>query len=221
MSSRDQELVRSLGIPVAQVAVALERSRQTVNRGLAQERDYLRAIDLSKVLHTWRSSNASLYTLARSKICEIYPEIAEAVLDAASHGGSTAFSVDVPGEYWLISGDLVGFKTNLPACSKQLEKLFRLDTAQVKLFVTERDRIAAQRLARTFSDTGTRAIVCKSVDLQLVPTTLLRIDHSDNMDLFGVSDIGFLALSRQEASRLRLIAQDALYKDQLESVEAE
>jgi len=210
MSERDQKLVQALGIPVAQLATALDKSRQTVTRGIRAEAPYLKPTDLARALETWRTSDAGLYTIAKARICEIYPEVADSILEAARAGGSVTFSTDVPGEYWLLAGDFVGFRNDLPTCAKQVEMLCSLPTAQVKLFVNERDERAASRLAGKFGRNTTLVIPCRTVDLSMVPTTLLRIDHDDNLDLFGVSDSGFVPLSRHEASRLRLVAEDVL-----------
>jgi hypothetical protein len=208
MSDRDQTLVESLGIPVAQLAIALEKSRQTVNRGIHGAADYLKPADLVKALEVWRASNAPLYAVAKAKICEIYPELAVSILEAARSGSSVAFSVDVPGEYWFICGDFVGFRNSLQVCAKDLETLCALEDAQVKLFINERDYFAAQRLASRFQEYNAHAVLCTNVDLRLFPSTLLRMDYDDNIDLFGVSDQGFTALSRQEATRLRVSVQE-------------
>lgn len=211
MGDRDQALVRSLGVSVAQVAGALDRSRQTVNRGIRSDNEYLKPNDLLKALEAWRRADAGLYAVAKTKICEIYPEIADAILEAAGLGGTIAFSTTVPGEYWLVCGDFVGFRSHLSVCAKQLESLCSLDTAQVKLFVNLRDKVAAQRFVVRFQGEKPQLITCKA-GLDLLPTTLLRMDQEGNIDLFGVSDAGFIPLSRHEATRLRVVIQDTLLK---------
>ena len=77
--------------------------------------------------------------------------------------------------------------------------------------MNERDFFAAQRLANKFRN-GAQAILCEKVDLRLFPSTILQMDHDDNIDLFGASDAGFTPLSRQEAARLRVSVQDFLLK---------
>jgi hypothetical protein len=208
MSKRDGELVRALGLSVAQMAKALGRSRQTVNRGISQQQDYFKPADLAEALGYWRGSKPDLYMLARQKIRDLYPEIAKAVLDATGAPDALPLSADVPGQYWFITGDFVALRNNLPRCAKQLEELCGHKGSEVTLFVNQRDEVPARRLAARFPKSA-RMILCQ-IDLRLVPSTLLRMDTEDNMDMFGASDSGFIALSRQEAARLRVSVQDIL-----------
>jgi hypothetical protein len=211
LSERDKQLVETLGISVRQMAITLKKSRQTVNRGVHAEADYFKLPDLAKALDTWRTSDQSLYAVAKNKICEIYPEITEAVLSAVENNETTpAFSVDLPAEYWLVCGDFIGFRNSLTVCWKQIEEICQHSDAQLKLFVNKRDLASAQRFALKYRDSGLQVVPCINVDLQLVPTSLLRMDDNDVIALFGVSDNGFIALSRQEASRLRLVIQNTL-----------
>ena len=80
----DQTLIRSLGISVSQIASAMEKSRQTVNRGIHAEAEYFKAASLGKALSLWRVSEPNLYALAKQKVYEIYPfDIVQSVLAAA------------------------------------------------------------------------------------------------------------------------------------------
>jgi hypothetical protein len=212
VSDGDVKFVDALGVPVSQLARALGKSRQAVNRGLRSARDYLKPQDLTKVLQFWRQSDAEFYAVAKDKVCEFYPEIANAILENAAFESATPFSTDIPGEYWFICGDFVAFKAALPSCAQQLEVLCALESAQVKLFLNKGDNIA-NRWAEKYRDNATQVFPCKTVNLQLLPVTLLRIDNDENVDLFGVSDAGFTALSRQEAARLRRVIEDSLFKD--------
>jgi hypothetical protein len=217
MGDRDQTLVQSLGIRVAELASALDKSRQTVNRGIRGHNNYLRPADLIRALEVWRSSNTGLYAVAKSKICELYPEVADSILELTRSSGSVEFSTGLPGEYWMICGDFVGFRNTLPSCAKQIEHLCALKTAQVKIFVNERDYFAAERLASKFQHHDAQAIRCR-FDLRFFPTTLLRMDYDDTIDLFGVSDAGFTPLSRKEATRLRVMIQDVLLRPSATSI---
>ena len=192
----------------AQVAGALSKSRQTVNRGIQSPSDYLKPADLAKALEFWRQSDSHLYSIAKTTICSMYPEFAGAILAAAEGNGSPTFSTTIPGEYWFICGDFVGFRNSLTACSGEIEKLCENEDAQVKLFVSERDKVAASRLSVRFKENNTQIFVCNDPALQVAPSTLLRTDYDDNIDLFGASDAGFIPLSRQEAGRLRFVMQD-------------
>jgi hypothetical protein len=89
---RDEALVQSLGISVAQVAAVLKRSRQTVNRGIHGSRDYFKPVDLTKALYAWRDSNSHLYSIAKTVIAQAYPEISTAILSAAEQQNLSAFS---------------------------------------------------------------------------------------------------------------------------------
>jgi hypothetical protein len=212
VSLRDQNLVTELDIPLARVAEAMVKSRQTVTRGVSGSEDYFKVNDLAKALSFWRNSNTELYSRAREAICKIYPDVCEAVKAAADAGNHPLFSLDVVGEYWLICGDFVGFRSNLPSCAKQIELLCQRDDNQISFFVNEHDERSAIRWA---SQLGERAQVirCTTVALGMMPTTLLRIDDADTMDLFGVSDTGFTPLARTEAARMRLVMQDGIQKD--------
>jgi hypothetical protein len=211
MSKRDRGLVRELGISVAQLAAALDRSRQAVNRGIAQSKDYLKPADLVTALGYWRKSNVELYRLASDRIREIYPEIAKAVV--ASMGGAEAipFSPDVPGQYWLVTGDYVGFRNDLPRCAAQFEELCGQKHAEVTVFVNRRDEVPARRLEARFAK-RVHVMVCET-DLRLMPSTLLRMDEQDGIDMFGASEGGFISLAHSEAARLRIAVQDTLMKE--------
>ncbi len=210
MSARDQNLVAALGVSVAQVADAVGRSRQAVNRGIQKGSNYFGAADLAHALTTWRESDAQLFSVAKAKVCELYPDIKDAVLQALDEGLSTSFSVVAPGEYWFVTGDLMGFKTDLPSCAAQLESLCALPAAQVKIFIGQDDEKAALRMEAKYRANNTQTVLCKSVNLKFAPSTLLRIDPDNNLDVYGASDAGFTPLSSQEASRLRIAIQNLL-----------
>lgn len=218
MSGRDQELVQSLGVSVSVVASALNKSRQTVNRGIRAAGDYFKPRDLIQALEFWGKSDSALYSVARTKICEMYPEVAEAIAASADTGPSP-FSTEVPGEYWFVTGDFPNFRTNLPVCSDQLEALSGRPDVQIKLIVNKRDFSVAHRFAARF-EKSVEPVLCKNINFQFVPSTLLRIDHLDKMDLFGVSDTGFTPLSRQEAARLRAEIEQTFLGEQNEDQQA-
>lgn len=209
MSQRDQELIDSLGIPVARLAQAIDKSRQTVNRGIKNPaRDYFKPAILIKALENWRDNDPSLFALAKSAICDRYPGARDAVLRALEDGTSDEpFTADVWGEYWLISGDLCGFQKSVPLCLQQLRALSHLEDTQIKLFVpATRDQIrAATRLIPGAPTGAVQVFACDSLDMRLVPTILLRIDDADDLHLYGVSPAGFTPLSRHEAARLRTV----------------
>jgi hypothetical protein len=210
VSQIDRQLVSALGIPVARVAGALNKSRQTVTRGLHSDGDYFKPSDLAAALTHWRTSDAGLYALAKAKICELYPqEVADAVIRALEAAEPTQFTPDIPGEYWLICGDFFSFRTSSPMCARQLEAVCGLDETQVKVFINKRDMANAQRWCARHGDHHVHLIVTP-VDLLMMPSTLLRIDHDDNIDLFGVSDRGFVGLARHEAARMRVVVEDTL-----------
>jgi hypothetical protein len=211
LSHDDVQFVQALGLPVSQLAKAIGKSRQAVNRGLRSARSYLKPQDLTRALRFWRSSDADFFAVAKEKVCEFYPEVAKAILDTATFECGP-FSPDIPGEYWFVCGDFVAFKGALPSCAQQLETLCDLETAQVKLFLNRGDE-EANRWAEKYLENATQVFRCRTVNLQLLPVTLLRIDDQQNVDLFGVSDIGFIPLSRQEAIRLRRVIADLLVKD--------
>lgn len=206
MSKRDRALVREIGLSVAQVAAALGRSRQAVNRGMAQTKDYLGSADLVTMLGHWRAENAELYRLAKQKIRELYPELAKFI---ASEGVPEALPFSpVPGRYWLLTGDYSAFRTNLARCAEQFDGLCEQKESKMTVLVHERDVAAARRLEGKFG----RRIEVKvaPMDLRLMPSVLLRVEQDGQTDLFGAADAGFIALSRQEATRLRLALQDTL-----------
>lgn len=107
MSQRDQTLVKSLGIPIARLAEALDRSRQTVTRGVRSSRDYFKPVDLTKLLSAWRNSDAELYSLAKSAIGEIYPEASPAIVGAAEVADVTALSSSMGEDAAAISRESV------------------------------------------------------------------------------------------------------------------
>jgi hypothetical protein len=213
MGHRDQLLVERLRIPVARIAGALKKSRQTVNRGIHRpDRDYLGPSELIKALAVWRDTDPGLYSVAKAGICEIYPEIKEAILEATASANAMMFSAEAPGEYWFVSGDFVGFKNNETACARQLELLCQNSEAQVKIFVNERDRVPAQRYASKFKRNGAEALQC-TLDLRPFLNFLLHMDHdATTANLFGVTAAGFTPLSRQEATRIRSAVQDIPFK---------
>lgn len=217
MAHRDQQLVSALGIPLARVARAMDKSRQTVNRGVRSASDYFKPADFVRALGFWRSTNPKLFALAKEKVCELYPEVAGAVLEAAEVSNSgISFSTEVPGEYWFLCGDFLAFRNSLAVCSGELERLCGNQAAYVSLFVSARDRqavLAATRLKLRFeSDASGRihVVPCTDHNLEGIPSTLLRIQDDGTMELFGVSDHGFVGLSRQEAARLRKFVQENL-----------
>jgi hypothetical protein len=203
MSKRDSALVRGLGLSVAEVARSLGRSRQTVNRGVAQKSDYFKPVDLAAMLGYWRGKNSDTFTLLRKRIDELYPEAKGAL------GERTAaqLSDSGAGQYWFLTGDFVAFTNNLAECASQLEQLCALTSAEVKLFVNERDKVAAQRLQARHPNSV--EVIVSKLDLRVVPSTLIRMDEANNLDMFGAAESGFVLLSRQEAVRLRLAVQDS------------
>lgn len=221
VSNRDKALVESLGLSVAQVAGVLAKSRQTVNRGIRADGDYFKVPDLAKVLGRWRKSDAELYFFAKDNICRIYPELAASILRAIEESEIEEFSPDVAGEYWFVCGDYIGFRNNLSNCSDQIDILCMSDDSQLKIFVSPRDILSVQRQIQKYPGKNTQFIPCSKVDLSLIPSTLLRLDMNDNMDLFGASDKGFVPLSRQEAARLRVAIHDLLLRDVQEPIFAE
>jgi hypothetical protein len=215
VSDRDQALVRALGINEADVARAMDKSKQAVNRGVRSPSHYFKVHDLAKALDFWRASNNELYARARQSICDLFPELADTVLAAANATSPAAFRAEVPGEYWLVSGSFSGFRTNLPRCAAELETLCASPDNQVKLFVNDRDVRSAQLLSKKFGGPRrVQIITCTDVDLRLVPTTLLRIDLDGKLDLFGVADVGFIPLSQREAARMHEVLSEALLADE-------
>ncbi|HEV8695344.1 MAG TPA: hypothetical protein VGQ93_14350, partial [Lysobacter sp.] len=144
MSHGDVEFVEALGVPVSEVAKAIGKSRQAVNRGLRSARDYLKPQDLTKALRFWRNSDAVFFAVAQKKVCEFYPEIASAILGNAAFESDSPFSANIPGEYWFICGDFVAFKSTLVSCAEQLARLCAIETAQVKLFLNNGDKEATR-----------------------------------------------------------------------------
>jgi hypothetical protein len=210
VSQLDRQLVSALGIPVARVADALNKSRQTVTRGLHSNGTYFKPSDLAAALTHWRASDAGLYALAKAKIFELYPrEVADAVIAALEAAEPAQFTTDVPGEYWFICGDFFSFRTSASMCARQLEAVCGLDETQVKLFINKRDTANAQRWSARHGDQRVQMIVTP-VDLLMMPSTLLRIDHDDKIELFGVSEKGFVGLARHEAARMRVVVEDTL-----------
>jgi hypothetical protein len=210
LAERDRNFIKAVGVPVAQVAFAMGKSRQAVNRGVNLDDNYFKASDFARALESWKREPA-LRGLARDAITALYPEMSDAVLRAAEAMSTSDFAEDVPGEYWFLCGDLPGFRTHLTVCAQQLDTLCANDDAQVKLFVSGKDIEAAQRIEARYPDNFTRAIRC-NLDLTVVPSTLVRTDVDDNIDLFAVTETGFTPLSRGEASRLRM----AIYEKLLE-----
>lgn len=213
MSNLDQKFLQTLGIPVSKVAIALQKSRQTVNRGIQSEKgDFFKPPVLARALGAWRSSDPDLYAIAKETICDLYPEPTQrAVLEALQLNKTAPFAV-MGGEYWLITGDFVGFRDGLRTCVEQLEKLCLLESAQITLFVnaTKPAYSAANKLKKRFEDGKIQVFPCNDFDLSLVPTMLLRIDEQEKIHLYGVSDHGFVSLSPQEATRLRMVIETKL-----------
>jgi len=205
LGKRDRMLIKELNIPIAKMASVLGKSRQAVNRGIALDDNYFSEFDLTTVLESWRESNASFYQIAKKKVCEVYPNVAEAILEATELEHYSAFSIDVSGEYWLVTGDFGGFLSALPKCLKQLKSLCekRIDLAQVKIFTNIDDKPTAEYFVEKTKNCGTEYILCKDVELRAAPTTLLRMSEEYGLDVFGVSDRGFVPLSCVEASRMR------------------
>lgn len=212
MSNRDQNLVKALGIPVAQIAEAMNKSRQTVTRGVQLSKpndDYFKPADLTTALSHWRANNAPLYALAKTKVCELYGDVASAIISAVESSSRPAFSIVLPGEYWLLCGDYAAFRSDLSVCAEQIAALASADDTQIVMFYGERDRRSALRWATNLvgehGKEKVRPILCQDADLLVMPTSLLRIDDDDNIDLFGATDVGFVPLSNHEASRLRTV----------------
>lgn len=207
MSKRDRAWVREIGLSVAQVAAALGRSRQAVNRGMAQTKDYLRPADLVSALGHWRAGNPGVYRLAVQKVRELYPELAKVV----AHAGVPEvlpFSSDVPGQYWLITGDYVAFRSNLAQCASQLDAVCEQKHSGVVFVVGRSDESAARRLEAKFPKRVNVRVANEG--LRLLPSVLLRVAEDGELALFAASDGGFVGLSRSEAARIRLALEDLL-----------
>lgn len=191
------------------MAAAMRRSRQAVNRGVQGEADYFKLPVLARALESWRLTDRELYAVARNKICELYPEAADAILAAVEQGDSApTFSTDSEGEYWLVCGDFSGFRSGWPDCSRQIEEICGHENSHLKLFINKRDITSANRFAKKHGNVD--VVLCTSLDLNLGTTVLLCTDKNDAISLFGVSDAGFVGLSGQEARRLRSAIQGSL-----------
>ncbi len=209
----------------------MAKSRQAVNRGVrstTNEEDYFKAVDLAAALCRWRTADPSLYALARAKIREIYPgDVATSALEAADDVAGSDLAESISGEFWFLCGDFPAFRNGLPRCANQLDILAASNENQIFLFVATRDIRFALRWCRRFESDGDEGrlhpIECRNDDLLMMPSMLFRIDNNDKMDLFGVSDYGFVSLSNQEASRLRSIITNKYLAagDDLDGVDAQ
>lgn len=203
MSARDKDFLQTSKVTVADVASALKRSRQAVYRGVSGDADYLKPGDFTLVLGSL-SDRPALRTQAKEAICQVYPDIADAVMRAFDASDEAAFDPERPAQYWFICGDLLGLTTQSTRCADQLDALCELSSSQVKIFVNEHDLRYAKKYEGQYSKNYCRAFQCDH-DLSWVPTTLLRIDeNSRRIDVFGVTDSGFAPFSQGEAARLRL-----------------
>lgn len=118
---KDRALIQDLGITIARLAKALERSRQTVTRGISGDRDYLKPVDLVKALGVWRALDTNLYALAQSTIRRAYPEEAAGAIIEAAELGELVTLPPLTGAKQLPSGATINdfFLTDYPASYRE------------------------------------------------------------------------------------------------------
>ena len=211
MGGRDQDFVRAMGLPIAQLAAAVGKSRQTVFRGVTGAREYFKASDFARMLDYWESS-PGLRLLAKDTVLQFYPEYADAVITVATASSNGDFNPVVPGEYWFVTGDLGSFRSENFVCAEVLMAICKEQHAEVKIFVNIHDVDGAVKIRDDITSVLTRVYRCNA-QLGHLATTLLRIDTDGKLVLFAVTERGFVALARNEASRVRVSLHSILIQD--------
>lgn len=213
MSQRDQELVRATGRSVAQIAEVLDKTRQTVARGIKKDDDYFALPDLVSLVRHFEGVDRGVARGILEVACGNYPELASGILAAVAKSTGTA-NLGSPGEYWFICADLTTFRARFSSCLSFLHSLQKNDTASLIVFTRPTDKKSADRL---FSPPGPYNNVhthpCNDIAIGGLPSMLLHkaIDGSEYLYVCGYD--GFVSLPSEEAARIADFVSDNLLSE--------
>lgn len=213
MSARDRKLVEAIGISKSELARRLKRARQTISRGIASDNDFFNEYNLSHMLGGWQNKDSVLFNVTRDKICELYPDIAEFVIESSLKKKESALSVQENADYWVVTGDFAAFKNNHEICWEQFCNICAAESKNINIliFINRRDLPVTRKALQKYLDRSAeriRPIPCGELDLSVLPTYVIRISHEGDVDMYGLSDAGFVTLSRNEAIKLRAYIAD-------------
>ena len=207
LSQRDQRLVESLGLPISYYARALRVSRQAVSKGIRHDDDYFSSPDVSRIVEACKEGDAALYRHAVVTVRELYVADAERILAAVGEGLPVSrLDTSVPGEFKLVSGDLMGFMRDAAVCHQQLCSIIsnfeEHRGGHLEFLIQKQDyRIVGKYRGLCHDDKKVSEVIA-DVDLSLIPTYLVRIEPTLTTTMFACTDEGFVTISRFEADRL-------------------
>lgn len=213
MSEQDFDLVRTTGYPVARIAEILDKSRQTVGRGIKRPDNYFGPQEIIKIISHFEEKNDPLSVPLTTQACKSYPEIADVILSALGKAVSLQ-DLDEDGEYWFICGDFTAFRTSFLHC---FERLLSLSTDQMRhlvVFTNDSEHRSTSRAFRTSRNQNVQIVPCRNIDLRLALPMLLHQDNHRNVALYVASEHGFIHLSEKEAERMRFFIIDNLMPEE-------
>ena len=153
---------------------------------------------------------------------DIFTTDAERILTAAGQStAATRLDPSLPGEFKLVSGDLMEFMSKSSHCDNQVRRIilgFEEHDGHLEVLVNRLDYKVALRYEELCPKPSTQfSRVVVDIYMSVMPTYLVRIAPDLTTTMFGCSDEGFVSISRFETERIRRTIQQlssaALDKD--------
>lgn len=195
---------------MASIAGAVNRTRQTVRKVIADETQSFSALDVMRICEHLRTESSIAGEFAKKIATKIYPKYQRFLYDYPEEElGEKAVGIPESGEYWFVCRDFLAFKANYKRCMDEFCKIVQDERNVIVAFSSHVEWREVSRYIKSPHSDGRYSFTCDSETLNHYPAMMFHSTSGDasgdDTRMYLAHEKGFTEVAKKDAATIKEI----------------